>query len=122
MQKTIDVLLPALIMLGALSIPMTFPMIPFGFQVVFFVVAGVAALSVLSIAVMLIIQNRQAKAAPTTDAPERTPVVVSQEVMIVAYNRSAGRWCEECKMHGSHHTDRHDEFAEGALEFAATHN
>lgn len=25
--------------------------------------------------------------------------------------RSAGRWCAECNQHGSHHTDKHAEFA-----------
>ncbi|WP_422758803.1 hypothetical protein [Paenarthrobacter sp. C1] len=25
-------------------------------------------------------------------------------------DRSAGRWCSECREHGSHHTDRHAEF------------
>lgn len=26
-------------------------------------------------------------------------------------DRSAGRWCAECQQHGSHHTDKHAEFA-----------
>lgn len=25
-------------------------------------------------------------------------------------DRSAGRWCDVCQQHGSHHTDKHDEF------------
>lgn len=28
------------------------------------------------------------------------------------YDRSAGRWCDACGIHGSHHTDKHNEFAE----------
>lgn len=27
------------------------------------------------------------------------------------YDRSAGRWCDACGIHGSHHTDKHSEFA-----------
>lgn len=27
-------------------------------------------------------------------------------------DRSAGRWCEHCGQHGSHHTDKHDEYVE----------
>lgn len=32
------------------------------------------------------------------------------------YDRSAGRWCDRCQQHGSHATDRHDEFAAGTAE------
>lgn len=27
------------------------------------------------------------------------------------HDRRAGRWCETCGQHGSHHTDRHGDFA-----------
>lgn len=37
---------------------------------------------------------------------------VSLEAMDKKFDRSAGRWCDACKIHGSHHTDKHNEFAE----------
>lgn len=43
------------------------------------------------------------------------PVLVSREVMDAAFDRSAGRFCGVCDAHGSHHTDKHDEFARAAL-------
>lgn len=39
-------------------------------------------------------------------------VQVSAEVMNKAYDKSAGRWCDHCDMNGSHHTDRHNAFAQ----------
>ena len=30
-------------------------------------------------------------------------------------DRSAGRWCDVCRQNGSHHTERHAEFAKFAL-------
>ena len=36
--------------------------------------------------------------------PERSPV-----------DRSAGRYCAVCAQHGSHHTDKHDEFMTAAI-------
>ena len=34
-------------------------------------------------------------------------------------DRSAGRWCEQCRQHGSHHTERHDDFASHAVQTLA---
>lgn len=41
---------------------------------------------------------------------------VDTEVMKNAYDRSPGRWCDHCAMNGSHHTDRHNDFARNLLE------
>lgn len=46
------------------------------------------------------------------------PIDVPIEMMNAVYDRSAGRWCGACKQHGSHHTDRHDEFAQVAIDRA----
>lgn len=32
------------------------------------------------------------------------------EINAASMDRSAGRWCDRCEQHGSHHTERHDEF------------
>lgn len=42
----------------------------------------------------------------TSLGPRATSVMVEE--------RSAGRWCAECREHGSHHTDRHAEFVPAA--------
>lgn len=33
-----------------------------------------------------------------------------------AYDPSPGRWCDKCKVNGSHHTDRHDAYVIGAFK------
>lgn len=33
-------------------------------------------------------------------------------------DRSAGRWCARCEQHGSHHTERHENFLAAARERA----
>lgn len=45
------------------------------------------------------------------------PVIltVSPEVMDAAFSRAAGRYCEHCDRNGSHHSDRHNDFAAAAL-------
>lgn len=63
---------------------------------------------------------RRQKPAPVAPATEAPVVAVPVELMRMAYDRSAGRWCAHCGENGSHHTDRHNEFATYALEeFAA---
>lgn len=39
------------------------------------------------------------------------PGVVTMEHMDRYFDRSAGRYCGECQAHGSHHTDKHEDFA-----------
>lgn len=34
-------------------------------------------------------------------------------------DRGAGRWCDECDQHGSHHTDRHESLATFIREYYA---
>lgn len=43
------------------------------------------------------------------------PVVVLAAINEVFPDRSAGRWCAHCGQNGSHHSDRHDHFAQFAL-------
>lgn len=42
-------------------------------------------------------------------------IEVSAEVMDAAFDRSPGRDCAACGFPGSHHTDKHNEFALAAL-------
>lgn len=46
---------------------------------------------------------------------ENSVVNVSVEVMDKHFDRSAGRYCEHCGIHGSHHTDKHNDFAMVAM-------
>ena len=57
------------------------------------------------------------KAKPVAETVDRTPVyvVVPMELMDKVFSRSAGRFCEGCNAFGSHHTDKHNEFARAAL-------
>ena len=48
---------------------------------------------------------------------EATPIIVSMEQMDSLFDRSAGRWCDVCDAHGSHHTEKHNEFAAVARDF-----
>ena len=44
---------------------------------------------------------------------EYNPVdTVTSAEMDEHFDRSAGRWCEHCGIHGSHHTDRHQLFVD----------
>ena len=45
---------------------------------------------------------------PVKGCPECAP---ETEACPQGHDRSAGRWCAECRQHGSHHTDTHAEFA-----------
>lgn len=47
--------------------------------------------------------------------PAPVNVVVPMELMDKVFDRSAGRFCGVCHTHGSHHTDKHNEFARAAL-------
>lgn len=47
-----------------------------------------------------------------TDEPT---VYVPMEAMDAVYDRSAGRFCEKCGVHGSHHTEKHNDFARAVL-------
>ena len=38
-------------------------------------------------------------------------IEVSVEDFDNYFGRSAGRYCEHCGIHGSHHTDRHNDYA-----------
>lgn len=61
---------------------------------------------------------RKKKPAPQVTVPEVPIVQVPLEVMNTSFDRSAGRWCDHCKQHGSHHTERHNEFTLAAREFS----
>lgn len=51
---------------------------------------------------------------------EENPVIlkVSPEVMDAVFSRAAGRYCEHCDRNGSHHSDRHNDFAAAAMRNA----
>lgn len=51
-------------------------------------------------------------------APEETIINVPVEAMNEKFGREAGRWCDHCKQNGSHHTDRHNDFASAVLQNA----
>lgn len=59
---------------------------------------------------------RKKKPTVQVAVPEVAILQVSAEVMNAKFDRSAGRWCDHCKQNGSHHTDRHNEFANAALQ------
>lgn len=48
-----------------------------------------------------------------TDEMKNSPEIieVSVEDFDNYFGRSAGRYCEHCGIHGSHHTDRHNDYA-----------
>lgn len=45
------------------------------------------------------------------DTNDPAVIEVSMEEMDKHFDRSAGRYCVHCGIHGSHHTDRHNDFA-----------
>lgn len=53
----------------------------------------------------------RSKSETTSTEPVEEILHVSNEVMNAAFDRSAGRWCDHCGQAGSHHTDRHNQFA-----------
>lgn len=61
--------------------------------------------------------GRKTKPAVVAVTADRTPVyvVVPMELMDKVFSRAAGRFCEGCNAFGSHHTDKHNEFARAAL-------
>lgn len=61
---------------------------------------------------------RKKKPTIQVAAPEVVIVQVPLEVMNTSFERSAGRWCDHCEQNGSHHTDRHNEFAMAARQLS----
>lgn len=50
---------------------------------------------------------------------QKNPVnVKAVELLNKYYSRDAGRWCETCQQTGSHHTDKHYFYVDGALKLA----
>lgn len=49
--------------------------------------------------------------------------IVSVEVSVMdeRFDRSAGRFCSHCGIHGSHHSDQHNDFARAALKRKELH-
>ena len=60
------------------------------------------------------------KALGESNLTKEEPVIlkVSPEVMDAVFSRAAGRYCEHCDRNGSHHSDRHNDFAAAALRNA----
>lgn len=48
-------------------------------------------------------------------------ISVDISVMDERFDRSAGRFCAHCGIHGSHHTETHNEFAKAALKRKELH-
>ena len=55
------------------------------------------------------VQSMEQEADELKNSPEI--VEVSVEDFDNYFGRSAGRYCEHCGIHGSHHTDRHNDYA-----------
>lgn len=59
--------------------------------------------------------TRKKKAPVAVVTPVEPVVIVPMELMDKMFDRSAGRFCEVCNVHGSHHTDKHNDFARAVL-------
>lgn len=64
-------------------------------------------------------RNRNKVATPMVAESTPAPIIVPMALMDKFYDRSAGRFCAVCDVNGSHHTDRHDEFAQAVLAHVA---
>lgn len=62
-------------------------------------------------------KNRKERAV----APEEI-IAVDISVMDESFDRSAGRFCGHCGIHGSHHTEAHNEFARAVLKRKELHH
>lgn len=76
---------------------------------------NIAVAIILLVLVVVVLANLSNKLGKIDEVPvvDKIPVVddfVSQDLMDKFFDRSAGRWCDTCNMHGSHHTDKHDRF------------
>lgn len=62
---------------------------------------------------------------PNVCKPSQPPVeeiiFVELSVMDERFDRSAGRFCAHCGIHGSHHTETHNDFAKAALKRKELH-
>lgn len=78
------------------------------------VLGAVVIISIVALVLMLPIrffQEIDDKAHSQIVDENDSVIEVSVEDMDKHFDRSAGRYCEHCGIHGSHHTDRHNEFA-----------
>lgn len=61
---------------------------------------------------------RRNKAVPETplELGDYTPVSLG-EMNALFPDRSAGRWCEACQQNGTHHTDKHNDYAQAVHDY-----
>lgn len=58
------------------------------------------------------------KCADIVRQHKEAPMAERDEINAASMDRSAGRWCDRCEQHGSHYTERHDEFLARARSVA----
>lgn len=65
--------------------------------------------------------RKRNNAQPTQQVQDEKIVSVELSVMDERFDRAAGRFCSHCGIHGSHHSDQHNDFARAALKRKELH-